>query len=153
MLPSFGCLRGIKQYGTSLSIEVVESKLRQLLTLLLENVDVNEEYYRKMNPDVDEKIKTGDLKSAKVHYIMAGYYEDRLPRPIPVDESWYLKEYPDVAEAVARKYFASAKEHFTLEGFYEGRLPYHGWSLLADGPSHNVVSVYSGSARKSGVIA
>lgn len=133
MIPPFGCLRGVKQYGMARGIEVVESRLRQLLTSVLETVDVNEDYYRKMNPDVDEKIRTGELKSAKSHYILAGYYEDRLPRPIVVDEAWYLSEYPDVAEAVARKYFTSATQHFNLEGFREGRLPSRDWTLVSDG--------------------
>ncbi|MCW8306171.1 hypothetical protein AruPA_03910 [Acidiphilium sp. PA] len=139
MIPPFGCLRGVKQFGAERSIEVVERRLRQLLTPILETVDVNEEYYRKMNPDVDEKIKAGELKSAKAHYTLAGYYEDRLPRPIIVDETWYLTEYPDVAEAVARKYFISATQHFNLEGFREGRLPAAGWTLASDPPRPNAV--------------
>jgi hypothetical protein len=153
MLPPFACLRDVKQYGPARGIEVDEIRLKQLLSIILDAVDVNEDYYRKMNPDVDAKVKSGELKSGKAHYVSAGYFEDRLPRPITVDEDWYLKEYPDVAEAVARKYFTSATQHFNVNGFREGRMPSRDWSLLADGPRHRIVRDPFKVDHKTGVSA
>jgi hypothetical protein len=132
MLVPFGCLRGTHHISGK-AIEVSDFRLRQLLTSMLHSVEVDEGFYRKTNPDVDEKISAGEFVSAKMHYIAAGYFEDRLPRPIAVDESWYLKEYPDVAEAVARRTFLSGSHHFNAEGFREGRLPTRDWTL-AGGP-------------------
>ena len=135
MIPTYGCLRGINQSGSVKVVELVESHLRRLLLTVLKSVDVDEEYYRSTNRDVDEKIHSGEIPSARSHYILAGYYEDRLPRAVIVNEAWYLSQYPDVADAVSRRSFSSASHHFALEGFREGRLPYDGWSLVADKPA------------------
>lgn len=135
MIAPFGCLRGIQQAGSMRVIEVVESRLREVLQSVLWNVEFDEKYYRAANPDVDAKIRSGEIGSAKMHYVLSGYYEDRFPRKIIVDEAWYLAEYPDVAEAVARRYFTSASHHFGADGFREGRLAHAGWSLMGGSQS------------------
>jgi hypothetical protein len=117
-------------------VELQEMKFLELLKCLLTRVEVDEAWYRANNLDVDQAIRAGQLESGRHHYIIAGYFENRLPRPISVDEPWYLEEYPDVAGAIEAGAFASASEHFTRDGFKEGRLPSHGWSLLgADMPA------------------
>jgi hypothetical protein len=113
-------------------IEVLESRLRRLLRPILMTVEMDEAWYLKLNDDVDREIKAGNVLSARDHYADAGYFEDRLPRPIVVDEAWYLKTYPDVAEAILTRKSESAQQHFDVNGFKEGRLPFAGWSLLAD---------------------
>lgn len=111
-------------------VELLESKLQELLRALLERVEVNEDWYLAHNSDVGAAVERGELRSAREHYITSGYFENRMPRRIPVNESWYLGEYPDVAEAIKAGAFASAQQHFTASGFKEGRLPSPGWSLL-----------------------
>jgi len=111
-------------------IEIHEPTLRELFRFLMNFVEVDERWYREMNQDVDDAIRAGDLPSAKAHYIIAGYFEDRLPRFIQVDEDWYLQTYPDVAEAISGGNIASAQEHFIMAGFREGRSPHAGWSLI-----------------------
>jgi hypothetical protein len=113
-------------------VEVSEKQLRLLLTVLLHHVEVDEDWYRSANDDVDRAIAAGKFKSAKEHYVVAGYYEDRMPRPIRVDENWYLDAYPDVAQAIRAGAWRSAQEHFTAVGFREGRLPRPNWSLLSN---------------------
>jgi hypothetical protein len=115
------------------TIEILESKLHELLRILLAQVDVDEGWYRTTYRDVDAAIRSGDLRSARDHYVNAGYFENRLPRPIKVDETWYLQTYPDVAVALKQgvNSFNTAKEHFEMNGYQEGRLPCAGWSLLA----------------------
>ncbi|MBU6418922.1 MAG: hypothetical protein KGQ79_04260 [Proteobacteria bacterium] len=113
-------------------VELQEAKLFALIRGLLGSVEVDEAWYLKTNPDVAAAVKAGELKSARAHYIIAGYFENRLPRPVTVDEAWYLAEYPDVADAIRVGTVTSASAHFETSGFVEGRLPRSGWSLLSD---------------------
>lgn len=111
-------------------VDVVESRVRELLQPYVGSIEVDEEYYLQHNPDVLQQLQSGRVKSAREHYMISGYFEDRFPRPIVVDEPWYLKEYGDVSDAVSRGVFASAKQHFEREGFREGRLPSDSWTLI-----------------------
>ena len=113
-------------------VELQEAKLFSLIRQLLGVVEVDEAWYLETNPDVAAEVKSGGLKSGREHYITAGYFENRLPRPVEVDEDWYLAEYPDVAEAIRGGVLPSAAVHFKRSGFLEGRLPHAGWSLLRD---------------------
>ena len=113
-------------------VELQETKLFGLIRFLLESVEVDEAWYLKTNQDVEAAVQAGDLKSGRAHYIISGYFENRLPRPVVVDEAWYLAEYPDVADAIRNGTVASATAHFESSGFVEGRLPQPGWSLLRD---------------------
>ncbi|MDE2319541.1 MAG: hypothetical protein KGK02_07575 [Rhodospirillales bacterium] len=113
-------------------VELQEAKLFALIRVLLESVEVDEAWYLKTNPDVAAAVQIGNLESAKAHYIISGYFENRLPRPVTVDEAWYLMEYPDVAEGIRSGTVVSASAHFESSGFVEGRLPQSGWSLLRD---------------------
>ncbi len=128
----WGYLRG-ESLPSSHYVEVVEARIRPALASLISGIRFDEEYYLRCNPDVLEKVRSKEIPSGRQHYIMAGYFEDRYPRPIPVDEPWYLKEYPDVAEAVSRGAFVSAKQHFEQEGYREGRLPSPNWTLFDEG--------------------
>jgi len=111
-------------------VELLEAKFLDLLRKLLAQVDVDEEWYLESYGDVRDAVRAGQMKSARAHYLQAGYFENRLPRRIVVDEGWYLNEYPDVAEAIRSGAFFSAAQHFERNGFKEGRLPREGWSLL-----------------------
>ncbi len=116
-------------------VELQEAKLFRLIRVILDSVEVDEAWYLATYPDVAAAVKAGELKTAKAHYVVAGYFENRLPRPVTVDETWYLTEYPDVAEAVRGGAVASASAHFEMADFVEGRLPKPGWSLLRDAPT------------------
>ncbi len=111
-------------------VELLESKLLELLQSLLTGVNVDEKWYLARYPDVGAAVKSGAVKSAREHYIRAGYFENRLPAPIRVDESWYTTEYPDVSAAIKSGSFKNGQQHFERNGFTEGRLPKQGWSLL-----------------------
>jgi len=111
-------------------VELLEVKFLELIRCLLVQVEVDEAWYLASYRDVADAVRDGSLKSAKSHYVIAGYFENRLPRPFEVDEAWYLAEYPDVAEAIKMGAFNSATHHFMRDGFKEGRLPQEGWSLL-----------------------
>lgn len=111
-------------------VELLQSRLMELLQALLVRVKVDEKWYLATYPDVAAAVKKGELTSAREHYIRAGYVENRLPGPIGVDEAWYLKEYPDVSAAIKTGAFKNGQQHFERSGFKEGRLPADGWSLL-----------------------
>jgi hypothetical protein len=129
MVP-YSCLMNADGSDGGHYVELLEAKFFGLLRHVLAQVDVDEDWYLASYNDVAEAVRTGSLKSARTHYVRAGYFENRLPRPIQVHEDWYLAEYPDVADAIRNGAFASATHHFESDGFKEGRLPQAGWSLL-----------------------
>jgi hypothetical protein len=89
----------------------------------------DEDFYVSRYPDIAEALAAGRIASAHEHYLMRGYYENRLPYEIGIDEAWYLDAYPDVKKAVQGREFASGQEHFDTRGFREGRLPYPRFTL------------------------
>jgi hypothetical protein len=129
-MQSYNSILGVTGNGGGRYIEVLESKFHEIIRTLLEEVNVDETWYRETYADVEEAIREGKFPSARDHYITAGYFEDRMPHWIGVDSSWYLESYRDVAEGIRLGKVASAEEHFRMAGFKEGRLPFPGWSLL-----------------------
>ena len=105
-----------------------------LLTLhrLAFDVEVDENWYVARYPDVKQGIEAGNFHSAKHHYVVFGFYEDRLPRMIPVDADFYLKKYEDVSPNIRKSPADSARWHFEAYGYAEGRLPYSGWTLSGE---------------------
>ena len=95
----------------------------EIIRSLLRGVSVDEAWYLREYPDVQEAVKAGIFKSAKHHFLENGYFEGRKPAHCEVDEDWYLITYPDVSSAIDSKAVASATEHFHSSGFDEGRLP------------------------------
>jgi hypothetical protein len=104
-------------------VEIEREAFVTLIKKLLLAVDIDEDWYRKQNPDVDAAIATGTYRSGKHHFVEEGYFEGRRGGPVKVDEEWYKKTYPDVAEGIDLGEIASAQEHFDEFGFHEGRLP------------------------------
>lgn len=95
----------------------------------LEKIPFDPPWYLLAYPDVAEAITNGQVADAQTHFVMFGYYEHRMPRPIEVDADWYCKAYPDVEKAVQRGHFASPQDHFNQYGYREGRLPHAQFSL------------------------
>ncbi len=75
----------------------------RILRLMISGIEVNEDWYLREYEDIAQAIREGSVESAKQHFMDDGYFEGRLPFPMPVDERWYLEENLDVAESV-RKY-------------------------------------------------
>ena len=99
------------------------TELRNLLSLLLGDTSVDEDWYFERYPDVAEGVQKGAIKSAREHYLQFGYLEGRMPHRPQVDEAWYIETYSDVAEAIAKEVYPNAFEHFVREGYHEGRAP------------------------------
>jgi hypothetical protein len=104
--------------------------LTALLKVLADRVNVEDNWYRKRYPDVEDGIRNGQFRSPKHHYVEFGYFEDRLPRYFAVDDKFYRGTYHDIAEYLDSGRLASSQEHFELYGFREGRLPWRDWRLV-----------------------
>ena len=105
------------------TIAVPNRLVRLLLKIALEASDFDERSYLKVNPDVREAVRRGEIKNGRLHYIGFGYFEGRKGGMAKVDEEWYLRKYPDVADAVNEGLVASASAHFYFIGGGEGRMP------------------------------
>src|SRR5262249_19320104 len=106
------------------SVVLTKDQLFSFIRNLLRSVPVDEEWYRKTYPDVDEAIEEGRIASGREHFISSGYFEGRKAGRTVVDENFYLATYPDVAEGIEFGEIQSAQEHFETHGAEEGRLPY-----------------------------
>ena len=127
-VPPFNGL--LKRLGTSReefenaqSVRVSADLFKFLLQIALANSDFNETGYLRANPDVAGAVKSGEIGTARLHYIGFGYFEGRMGAVTEVDEKWYLSTYSDVAAAVRAKRVSSGAEHFHLVGAAEGRSP------------------------------
>jgi hypothetical protein len=89
----------------------------------LGSVAVDEDWYRRVYPDVGRAVQAGLYASAAAHYRAAGYCEARLPAEPLVEMPYYLKRYRDLAKAYAKGLLADAAEHFIHFGYREGRQP------------------------------
>jgi hypothetical protein len=96
---------------------------RFLMQLAVANGDFNEAGYLAANPDVAGAVASGEVESARLHYIGFGYFEGRRGATPEVDERWYLRSYPDVGSAVKAGRLTSATEHFNAIGAAEWRSP------------------------------
>lgn len=111
---------------------ISESLFDELIRCTLYHaVEVDELYYLTRYTDVAKALKKRKIKSAKEHYVLAGYFESRLPRKIMVDERYYFEQNPDVEVAVKSGELKSAQDHFEIAGYAEGRLPFKGFSLIS----------------------
>lgn len=96
----------------------------------LASVSVDEKWYLERNPDVRMAVEAGRLRSARQHFVEAGYLEGRLPFAIRVDEQFYLETNPDVRAAFERGAILSAQAHFEETGCREGRSPSVSFSIF-----------------------
>ena len=110
-------------------IAVCFQALKKLLLPLISKIVVDEDYYLRTYEDIHNAIKSGQILSAKEHYVNYGYFENRLPRFVQVDEHWYLARYQDVRDAINGGKWGSGQAHFTTAGYAEGRYPSPDWEL------------------------
>jgi len=126
-VPPFDLIRRSVEIATvrgELRVNVSYDDFIRILRLMISGIEVNEEWYLREYEDIGQAIREGTIASAKQHFMDDGYFEGRLPFPMPVDEKWYLDENPDVAESVRKGIVDSAEQHFVEDGYREGRLPY-----------------------------
>lgn len=103
--------------------------LTDLMAPMLRRIRFDAEFYRKNYPDLAEAEERGLIFDLHQHYVMFGFFENRMPCLVEVDGAFYAREYPDVAIAILENRVASAQVHFETSGFVEGRLPRRGWSF------------------------
>ena len=126
-VPPFDLIRRSVEISTvkgELRVSVSYDDFIRILRLMISGIEVNEDWYLREYEDIAQAIREGSVESAKQHFMDDGYFEGRLPFPMPVDERWYLEENLDVAESVRKGVVGSGQQHFTEDGYREGRLPY-----------------------------
>lgn len=106
-----------------LRVNVSYDNFIDLLRSIISGIELDEEWYLQEYPDIAEAVQAGRVMSGKQHFVEDGYFEGRLPFPMPVDERWYLEQNPDVAENVRKGLLSSGQQHFAEDGYREGRLP------------------------------
>ena len=126
-VPPFDLIKSVVDITTvkgELQVRMSYEDFLKIVRRLIASTPVDEEWYKMRYEDIAKAIKSGDIKSAREHFVEHGYIEGRLPGPVAVDETWYLEQYPDVADAVRRGVDVSAQAHFDRDGYREGRLPF-----------------------------
>jgi hypothetical protein len=126
-LPPFDLIRRSVEISTvkgELRVGVSYDDFIKILRMMISGAEVDEEWYLGENADIAQAVREGSIRSAKQHFTDDGYFEGRLPFPMPVDERWYLQQYLDVAESVRNGTVESGQQHFSEDGYREGRLPY-----------------------------
>jgi hypothetical protein len=126
-LPPFDLIRRMVEVSTirgELRVSLSYDDFIRILRMMISGVEVDEEWYLREHEDIARAIRDGAVQSAKQHFNDDGYFEGRLPFPMPVDETWYLEQYADVAESVRKGVVTSGQQHFSEDGYREGRLPH-----------------------------
>ena len=126
-IPPFELIRRSIELTTvrgELRVNISYENFVAILRQMIQGIKVDEAWYIRSYEDIGKAVKDGDVVSAKQHFVNDGYFEGRLPFPIPVDERWYLSRHPDVAESIRQGTVESAQEHFEKDGYREGRLPF-----------------------------
>ena len=126
-LPPFELIRRSVEISTvrgELRVDVPYDDFVKLLKLMIAGIEVDEAWYLRTYDDIARAIMDGAIQSARQHFVDDGYFEGRLPFPIPVDERWYFQRHPDVADSVRKGLVPSAQAHFNADGYREGRLPF-----------------------------
>jgi hypothetical protein len=126
-LPPFELIRQSIEISTvrgELRVNVSYENFVAILRMMIQGIEVNEDWYAKTYEDIGSAVQEGVLRSAKQHFVGDGYFEGRLPFPILINERWYLAENPDVAESIRKGVVDSAQDHFNQDGYREGRLPF-----------------------------
>ena len=108
---------------TATEVTVPTKLLKLLIKIAIAHCDFDEEDYLRLNRDVRDALRHGDIESGHAHFAGYGYFEGRKGGMSKVDEDWYLKRYPDVAAAVRNGHVQSASQHFHSIGGGEGRSP------------------------------
>jgi hypothetical protein len=137
-LPPFELIRGSIETSTvngELRVDMSYEDVVRLVRTILSGLDLDEAWYLRTYEDIASAIQTGDVQSAKQHFVDDGYFEGRRPFAIPVDERWYLSQYPDVADSIRLGVVTSAQEHFDKDGYREGRLPFNMKGTDTDAPA------------------
>ncbi len=91
------------------------------------NAYFDEDWYRKVHPDVGERVRAGDLTCGFEHYVLAGRAEGRRPARLVVDADWYFQQYPEAVADLESGRFLSELEHYLVVGQARGYSPVPGF--------------------------
>jgi hypothetical protein len=126
-VPPFDLMRRMVEVSTvrgELRVSMSYDDFIKILRMMITGIEIDENWYLATHEDIARAIAGGSVASARQHFVDDGFFEGRLPFPMPVDERWYLEQYPDVADSVRKGIVGSAQQHFAEDGYREGRLPF-----------------------------
>lgn len=121
LLHNIGTSRAMLEGKTEVTIPV--SLFKFLLQVTVAGGEFNEKGYLATNPDIQDAVRSGEVRDPRLHYIRFGYFEGRRGGTPEVDEDWYRRTYSDVGTAIRTGKITSAKEHFGVIGAEEFRAP------------------------------
>ena len=113
-----GSVLGWDRGHTTLTVN--RAHLKQLISDLLNCVELDEGWYINAYPDVAAALAAGDILSARAHFINFGYFEGRLPSITFFDAAAYAEANPDVEARLGRN-DEQLLSHFLKHGYSEGR--------------------------------
>ncbi len=90
-LPPFEAIKAFITFAAlkgELTVSATYEQFTVMIRTLLQGIEVDEAWYLKQYPDVEDAIRKGAVASAKDHFLNNGYFEGRLPFQINVDEKW-----------------------------------------------------------------
>lgn len=98
------------------SYEILKKKIvdKNIFLHLLNFQHFDESFYLETYPDL-KNVKT----SLKAHYLVSGYFENRLPFSPKLDKFFYQSNYQDLKTLDEK----DLSTHFNIYGYLEGRLP------------------------------
>lgn len=112
-------LRGFDQGHES--VVMSREGLEWLLRAYVSGFPLDEAWYRSVNSDIDQAIRSGAVQDATTHFVTQGYVEGRAYCPQDFDEDAYLARNRDLQEAHEAGTLDDLKAHFVQNGFAEGR--------------------------------
>jgi len=113
-------IMGWERGHVTLTIE--RSSLVALISKLISEVSVDEDWYLQTYPDVRDAVAAGRIANARQHYLTNGYFEGRLPNKYFFDAADYVSRYPDLLDEIGNDP-NDLFRHFSEHGYAEGRLP------------------------------
>jgi hypothetical protein len=105
----------------SRKVQVSVEGLLRLLSVILNRVKVDEEWYKERYVDVSASILSRDTDSAGAHFRLSGYLEGRLPCKLAFDPAYYFAQYSDLASTFAASDVNELRVHYETKGYFEGR--------------------------------
>ena len=104
------------------SVTIKSSVLKKIISLMISDLDVDVDIYRRFNKDVDNHFEKKQDSATKDHFIATGYFESRT-LPVNVDREYYMITYADIRRAVQAGSIKDPSMHFYATGYVELRAP------------------------------
>jgi hypothetical protein len=107
-----------------LMVEFTFEGFLDIIRRIIVAVPVDAAWYSGLYPEVAVAVSNGRFRSAREHFVLSGYFENRLPYDMRLNEDWYVNAYSDLQAAKRLNPSFRATNHFIHAGYKEGRRPH-----------------------------